>query len=156
MNMKIEGIVTQGYRIASGLNTVGVMGPYGEMLKDSFVRQRPFFEAEIPELTAVWTGTINLTIAPRHCVMKKWDYEITCQWHPGVIETFGIVQDVTVYHNGRAYAPGFIYYPLPSEIHIPRNEIIEILAPKIEGLTYGDEIAIEVSDEKVAIEKAAP
>ena len=149
--MLVEGIVSQGYRIASGLNKEGVPGPNGEILTDSFVRQRPFFEKEIPELKNVWTGTINIDIAPRICRMTKLDHEVTCEWHPGITEIFGIVEDVAITYRGKRYEPAFIYYPLPSKIHTPRDSVIEVLAPKIDGLAYGDEISIEVSPEKLTI-----
>ena len=148
----ITGVVAQGYRIASGMNIEGVPGPFGEMLKDSFVRQRPFFEKKIPGFASVWTGTINLDVSPKKARMLFFDHSITCEWHPGITETFGVVSGVTVHFRGKAYSPAFIYYPMPSTIHTPRHEIIELLAPKIEGLAYGDEVTIEVSPEKVAIE----
>ena len=149
--MEIAGIVTEGYRIASGSNTEGVPGPFGEMLKDSFVRQRVFFEKEVPELKSVWTGTINLNISPRSARMNAFDHTITCEWHPGITETFGIVSGITLHAKGRTYKDCFIYYPMPSDIHTPRYEIIELLAPKVEGLSYGDSITIEVSEEKVSV-----
>lgn len=149
--MEISGIVTEGYRIASGSNTLGVPGPHGEMLKDSFVRQRTFFEKEIPELKTVWTGTINLNISPHSARMNAFDHTITCEWHPGITETFGIVSGVTLHAAGKTYMNCFIYYPMPSDIHTPRYEIIELLAPKVEGLSYGDEITIDVPNGKMSI-----
>jgi hypothetical protein len=149
--LSVTGVVTQGYRIASGSNKEGVPGPNGEILTDSFVRQRPFFEAEIPELKEVWTGTINVNIAPRLCKILKYDHEITCEWHPGITETFGVVSGLAVQVGRSQYVPAFIYYPLPSDIHTPRDEIIEVLAPKIEGLNYGDTVTLHIPDGKVEI-----
>ena len=149
--LSVTGTITQGFRIASGLNTEGVPGPNGQMIKDSFVRQRPFFEAEIPELKAVWTGTINVNIAPQFCKMLSFDHEITCEWHPGITETFGVVSGVAVQVGRSQYVPAFIYYPMPSDIHTPRHELIEVLAPKIEGLSYGDKVTLFIPDGKVEI-----
>lgn len=152
--MKLTGRVSRGYRIASGMNTEGVPGPTGEMLRDSFVRQRVFFEKEIPELTQVWTGTINLDISPNEVRMDEFDHTVTCEWHPGIVETFGIVSGVTLHAKGKTFENCFIYYPMPSDIHTPRYEIVELLAPKVEGLSYGDEISIEVPEGKITfIEK---
>ena len=145
--MKISGIVTEGYRIASGANKGGILGPKGQILTDSFVRQRVFFEKEIPELKRVWTGTININIAPHEARMDAFDHTITCEWHPGITETFGIISGVTLYARGKKYTGCFIYYPMPSDIHTPRHDIIEVMAPKVEGLSYGNEVTIEVSDE---------
>lgn len=149
--MQITGIVAEGYRIASGSNTEGVPGPFGEMLKDSFVRQRPFFEKEIPELKSVWTGTININIAPRKALMNSFDHTVTCEWHPGITETFGIVSGVTLYAKGKTYTNCFIYYPMPSAIHTPRHHFIEILAPKVEGLSYGDKISIDAPENRISM-----
>ena len=146
----VHGIVKQGFRIASGMNKEGIPGPYGTILKDSLVRQRPFFEKEVPEMKELWTGTINVNIAPRLCKILKYDHTITCEWHPGITETFGLVKGLTVIAHGKRY-PAILYYPLPSEIHIPRDEVIEIIAPKIEGLSYGDKVVVEVSPEKITI-----
>ena len=149
--LSVTGNVTEGFRIASGSNKEGVPGPHGEMLIDSFVRQRPFFEAEIPELKHVWTGTINVNISPRLCHILSYDHQITCEWHPGIVETFGIVKGVAVQFGRSQYAPAFIYYPLPSDIHIPRDELIEVLAPRIEGLSYGDRVTLFIPEGKVEI-----
>ena len=153
MQTTVSGVVVEGYRIASGLNREGaITGPNGEVVRDSFVRQRKFFEAEIPEMKSVWTGTINLSIAPKACHMLKWDYEVTCEWQPGTVETFGIVKDVILRARGGMYN-GFIYYPLPSPIHSPRHDLIELLAPKIEGLAYGDEVSIDVAADTISIQE---
>lgn len=149
--LKVSGVVTQGFRIASGLNTEGVSGPYGITIKDSFVQQRPFFEAEIPEMKNVWTGTINVDISPHTHRMIGFTKEITCEWHPKITETFGLVTGVTLTHAGKNY-PAIIYYPMPSEFHEPRMNVIEILAPKIEGLAYGDKVDLVLPADKVVVE----
>lgn len=148
---RVAGVVSQGYRIASGLNTEGIPGPGGTTLKDSFVRQRPFFEAQIPDFSYVWTGTINVNIEPKVCTMLGFDYQITCEWHPGISETFGIVRGITLIRGDKEY-PGFIYYPMPSDIHIPRNTIIEVLAQKIDGLAYGEKVTLIIPNDKVSIQ----
>ncbi len=149
--IEIGGIVTQGFRIASGLNKDGVPGPYGITIKDSFVQQRPFFEAELPELKEVWTGTINVDISPRIHRMIGFTKEITCEWHPRITETFGLVTGITLKRNNQEY-PAIIYYPMPSEFHEPRMNVIEILAPKIEGLAYGDKVELVLPTDKVVVE----
>jgi hypothetical protein len=149
---KITGKVTQGYRIASGLNKEGIPGPGGIILKESFPRQRGFFEKEIPEMKEMWTGTINVNISPRTHTMLAFDHEITCEWHPGITETFGIVKNVTLIRDGKEY-PAMIYYPFASDIHIPRLDTIEVLAPKVEGLKYGETVSLLVPEDKISIEE---
>lgn len=149
--MQITGKVKQGYRIASGLNTEGVPGPNGIIVRDSFVKQRPFFEAEVPEIKEVWTGTINVDISPSTHKMLDFHHQITCEWHPGITETFGIVKDVILKRGGEEYT-AFIYYPMPSGFHEPRLDVIEILAPKIGGLEYGEEVSLILPADKVSIE----
>lgn len=147
----VTGVVAEGYRIASGLNKKGIRAPDGRILKDSFVRQRPFFEREIPELKNVWTGTINIDISPKICRMLRFDHEITCEWQRGVTETFGVVSGSTLIVKGKKY-PGFIYYPFPSETKERRDHIIEILAPKIKRLSYGDKVTLTLPGDKITIE----
>lgn len=146
----IHGLVAKGFGIASGMNKEGIPGPHGTILKDSLVRQKPFFEKEVPELKGMFTGTINVDISPRLCKILKYDHAITCEWHPGIRETFGLVKGLEIVVRGKSY-PAILYYPLPSEIHPPRNEVIELIAQKIEGLSYGDEVTVEFPSQKIII-----
>lgn len=143
-HLRILGTVKSGHRIASGQSTTGHQG-----LNNTIGLQRPFFEKVVPTFSSVWNGTINVDIAPRNFKILKRDHEVTCEWHPGILETFWLVE-VEIVLEGKTYK-GFIYYPTPSTTKSHKDDMIEILAPKIEGLSYGQEIEIHVPEGKIAL-----
>lgn len=142
--LKIRGRVKEGHRIASGQSPTGHQG-----LNNTIALQRPFFEADVPGFSLVWDGTINLDISPRTFRILKPDHIVTCEWHPGVVETFWLVKIRALASQGR-YS-GFIYYPCPSAVKSHKDDMVEILAPKIVGLSYGDKVVVEVSRLKLAL-----
>ena len=154
-NMKIEGIVIQGKGIASGKNVDPETG-----LTNTIALQKPFFErAGVKKISDVFEGTINMDISPKEFhidVPDKIVKDVT--WDKDTTESFQFVEVTIVYpleeENKREY-PGYIYYPMVSEerpkLKSHPDTRIELLASKIEGLTYGKEIAIFVPDGKILI-----
>lgn len=142
----LHGKVVKGYQLASGLGklpnvpftrTVGLQMPY-------------FVQAGIPGIGEMHIGTINMSIAPRKLKILKPDYEVMCEWFPKITETFWIMDDVKIIYGEKEYN-GFVYYPTPSDIHIVRDEIIELLTVKIPGVKYGDDISISLPAEKYEV-----
>ena len=142
--MIIEGEISKGHQIASGQSKTGHQG-----LNNTIALQRPFFEKQVSGFSEVFNGTLNISIAPHEFKILKPDHEVTCEWHPGVTETFWLVA-VHIFHKEKSYK-GFIYYPLPSQVKSHADTTIEILAPKIEAAVYGDRVRIEVSPEKIEV-----
>ncbi len=144
----LTGKVKEGLRIASGLNP----GPTLK-LNNTISKQKPFFiKAGVDEIQNCYDGTINLDISPYEFKIVKPDYEITCEWSPGTIETFWLVK-ATIIFQEKTYN-GYIYYPCPSPVKNHKDNIIELLAPKIENIKYNDHSVVEVSVDKVKIKKA--
>jgi len=144
--MTLEGIVSKGLGIASGLHTDPKTG-----LTDTISKQKRYFEeSNIPNITGVYNGTINLDISPKKFEITYPDYEVTCTWDEGVTETFWFV-DVFIDFNNTTYK-GYIYYPCPSEIKAHNDDIVELLAEEIPDLNYGDTLSIRVSSNRVSFE----
>ncbi len=119
-------------------------------LNATVVQQMPYFiEQGLPGAESLFTGTINMTIAPRQFRLKDPHYTMTFTWHPRVTETFQLVP-VDIRFESRSYS-GYIYYPLPSDIQTKERGVIELLAPKIEGIVYGRDIEISVPEEHIDV-----
>ena len=69
-------------------------------------------------------------------------------------ETFWLIRAEITYLGGTH--DGYIYYPRPSSVKSHTDDVIEVLAPKIHGLTYGDKIRIFVLKEKITFKRKMP
>ncbi|MDO8601096.1 MAG: hypothetical protein Q7R46_00260 [bacterium] len=138
-----EGKIKSGLRIASGLNPDPTL-----KLNNTIFKQKKFFvEAGVAGIQNCYNGTINVDIQPYQFKIIKPDYEVTCEWSPGTVETFWFV-GVDINLKGKNY-DGYIYYPCPSPVKNHKDDTVELLAPKIENLRYGDPISIKIDADKV-------
>jgi hypothetical protein len=139
----LSGRVKQGLRIASGLNPDPTL-----KLNNTIFLQKPFFKEVVgPRMDNIHNGTVNLHIGPQEFQILKPDHEITCEWAPGVTETFWLV-GATIAHNDKNY-DGYVYYPLPSAVKNHGDDTVELLAEKIPGLQYGDSVSVAVPEGKI-------
>lgn len=139
------GKVKEGLRIASGQNPDPAL-----KLNNTIFKQKPFFiKNGVDKIENCYNGTVNLDISPHHFKILKPDYEITCEWSPGTIETFWLVRADIIFKE-RTYS-GYIYYPCPSLVKSHKDNIVELLAPQIESLEYGDRCCVKVSADKVKL-----
>ncbi len=141
----LEGPVIRGLRIASGLNR-----DLNQKLNYTIRRQKPFFiEAGVPEFGHIWEGTINLSIAPKKFQILRPDHEVTCEWFPGVTETFWLVQARLV-HNGRERL-AYIYYPCPSPVKSHDDTVVEVLTEWVPNLQYGDQVSVHGRGDRITL-----
>lgn len=143
--LQLSGEVVKGRQAASGLqNTEDGIG--------TISLQKPFFISEgVKRAECLYSGTININIAPKEFQIKKPDYTITAEWTPGIIETFWLV-DVVLEHKGEEY-PAYLYYPCPSMVKAHPDSLIEILTERIPDLAYGDAATIMIPEGLVSIKK---
>jgi len=143
--ISLRGNIKQGLRIASGLNPDRSL-----KLNNTIAQQKPFFiKAGIPDMESMHNGTINLFIAPATFKITKPHYEVTCEWFKGVTETFHLVKADIEYNN--AIYQGYVYYPCPSAVKNHDDNIVELLAPKIVGVKYGDPITAHVAAQNITL-----
>lgn len=139
--LHIEGTIKRGLQIASGTNPDRSL-----RLNNTIALQRPFFkEHTLPGVDQLHNGTINVDISPREFRITKPAYEITCTWFEDVTETFWFVPVQIEY--GHVRTTGYIYYPCPSAIKSHPDTLVELLAPFVPGIVYGNPIAFLVSQE---------
>ena len=138
----IKALVVCGHGVASG-RAADPRFPDGTL-----ALQFPIFAAHGLDLDGIFPGTINLDIAP-------WRYEAiepkrtltNIQWHPGCPpETFSFFDCEIAAASGDARTRGLIYFPHPETKpeHFQSPSVLEILAPRLPGLQYGDTLEFSV------------
>jgi phage terminase large subunit-like protein len=145
----IRGTVQRGHRVASGLTSES---PYP---RGTISMQAPFFQALEPllDLSAFYLGTLNVGIAPCAWELKRawrtFPQILWCDTHPP--EDFFFMRCGITFRDQSER--GYVYYPSPETkvMHFHNASILEILAPKIEGITYGDAVEIEVYSEEIFV-----
>ncbi|NEO84323.1 MAG: hypothetical protein F6J87_08720 [Spirulina sp. SIO3F2] len=146
--LTIPGIIKPGYQVASGR---AADSPYPE---GSVVMQMPFFKALGLDLSDCFGGTLNVDIAPQQFTLRQPDYTFRqVEWFSETPpEDFSFVQvRLTVREQTVA---GWIYYPHPETkpAHFQDRSTLEVVAPWVEGVRYGDGVVLDVSGEAIALE----
>lgn len=145
----IAARIVAGHRVASGRNG----NPHfpGGTLK----MQAPFFRALGLDLDAFHGGTMNVSIAPcRYRVVKAPTTFRQVKWHPTEpAEDFSFF-DVQLQRPDCEAVAGKIYYPHPDTkpAHFQQPDVLELLFPFVEGLSYGHEIQLLIPAEQMLIE----
>ncbi len=135
----LQGVVVRGHGVASG-QAAGSPYPQG-----SVVMQMPFFKARGLDLSNCWAGTVNVSIAPRTWSLLQADhcFERLAWTHLHPPETFSFVR---LHMLWRAKSIGaWLYYPHPETkaAHHQNANVMEIIAPRLDGLAYGDAVALQ-------------
>jgi hypothetical protein len=134
----LQGLVIQGHGVASGVAT---NSPYPQ---GSVSMQLPFFKARGLDLSAYWPGTLNISIAPHTWSLAHADYcfEHVAWTHLHPPETFSFVQLQLVWRQLPVAA--WLYYPHPETkaAHHQANTVVEVIAPRLDGLAYGETVQI--------------
>lgn len=145
----IPATIVQGHRVASGLNG-NPRFPGGTLRM-----QMPFFAELGLDLSAFYPGTLNVSIAPlSYRVVQPRHTFRGLKWHPeDPAEDFSFF-DVTVHRDGAEPVRGWIYHPHPDTkpVHFQKSDVLELLLPLTEGLSYGTKIMLEVPAEQMMIE----
>jgi CTP-dependent riboflavin kinase len=143
----VSGIVIKGHQVASGK---GEASPYPQ---GSIAMQIPFFQQLGLDLKSFFSGTLNVSITPRTFTMQHPEYTFrNVEWtalHPP--EHFSFSRCRVCARNIRYDA--FIYYPHPEtkRTHFQDRSTLEIIAPAIANLHYGDSIQVEVNPQEILV-----
>lgn len=132
----VIGIVKQGYRVASGLTD---SSPYPA---GTIELQIPHFLQRGLDLRDCYPGTLNIDIAPWKFQILQPAYHFpNVHWIEGFdSETFSFCH-CQIGFQQQSYA-GWIYYPHPETKinHTQPPTMVEVLAPLIMGIRYGDRV----------------
>ncbi len=141
----VEGIVVQGYRVASGPSSDY---PYGAL-----DRQRPFFKKGGLDLDGFFNGTLNINISPKIYRLVKPVFTFhDVEWtdlHPP--EHFSFSR-CNVIHTGNFYN-GWVYYPHPETKlrNFQNPSLLEVIAELVPLLQYGDHIRVELDPAEITL-----
>jgi hypothetical protein len=142
MVLKINGTVTQGHGVASGKSA---NSPYPA---GSVVMQAPFFKALGLDLAGCYLGTLNVaTDASAWRIAQptyRFEHVVWTHLHPA--ETFSFVRCSVAYAAQEVQA--WLYYPHPETkaAHWQNSRVMEIIAPRLEGLAYGQAVALQFTE----------
>ncbi|WP_448555216.1 hypothetical protein [Thalassotalea montiporae] len=161
----MKGRVIKGHQVASGKATDS---PFSE---GTIVLQKPFFKKLGLDLSRMFNGTINLEIEQtgqdlvqalgqetsqepcqkRHAELSdqlgKADYQFknvkwTTDWPAEDFDFYSC----QIAYQGKCYS-AFIYQPKAETKvgHFQPSNVVELIAPFIEGLSYGDELELLIN-----------
>lgn len=147
MSEQIDGIVQAGYGVASGTTD---SSPYP---KGTIEMQIPFFQALGLDLTPYFPGTLNINISPKRFEIRSAPYTFRkVHWAEGFApEDFSFVPCQVIYQNQSF--DSLIYYPHPETKigHFQNSSVIEVIAPQILDLSYGDRVILGIDPEQIRI-----
>ena len=144
----VNGILAQGYRVASGPSADY---PYGAL-----DRQRPIFKARGLDLAGYFNGTLNIDIRPYALRMENPEHTFrNVEWtdlHPP--EHFSFSRCKVIYKD--AEYDGWVYYPHPEtkKRNFQNPSLVEVIATPISGIHYGDTLQIWLNPEEVTVYKS--
>jgi hypothetical protein len=149
--LKVAGVIVPGHRVASG------QAPESPYPQGTIAMQLPHFQRQGLDLSALFLGTLNISIAP--WVPRLAAPELTfahLKWspdHPAETFSFSACQ---IEVEGQSYS-GWIYYPHPETkpAHFQPVTTLEVLAPWIAGLSYGRAVHLWLKPEAFHLSQAA-
>jgi CTP-dependent riboflavin kinase len=135
---QVTGVIQAGYRVASGLAD---NSPYPA---GTIALQMPHFQRLGLNLSDCYPGTLNVNIAPVKFELLQPAYTFPdLRWIEGFDrETFSFCHCKIEFQN-QSHS-GWIYYPHP-ETKIGHHQpptLVEVLAPRIAGIGYGDRVVL--------------
>jgi hypothetical protein len=146
MGEGIPAIIVPGHQVASGQNN-NPRFPGGTLRM-----QAPHFLALGLDLSRYHQGTINVSIAPwRYRVVRPRHTFRDVQWHPTEpAEDFSFC-NVAFFVGEAESIRGLVYYPHPDTkpAHFQKPDVLELILPWIDGITYGMKVTLVVPREEM-------
>lgn len=145
----VDGVVARGHGVASGQ---APDSPY----PDGTIRmQMARFRERGLDLNGIYPATLNVSIRPFRFRMVAPERTFRgvdwCDEHPPEDFSFSCCR---LRYAGTTY-DAFVYYPHPETKirHYQDPHTIEVLAPWIEGLTYGDAVQLVLDADTMAVSR---
>jgi len=145
--MKLQCKVIQGFQIASGK---AINSPYPE---GTIKLQQPFFLKQGLDLRSYYLATINVQFSSREIALENSDFHFkSIKWLANFpCEDFKFYKCFII--NKMEKIPALVYQPVPETKinHFQAKNVIEIITEKIAGLSYGDQLVLEIERSKVTL-----
>ena len=144
----LRGVLQKGYRVASGPSEA--YPEYG-----SIEKQKPYFKELGLDLDEFFNGTLNISIHPYVFDMAKPEFKFKkVKWTELTnAEDFSFSR-CRIKYRGSEY-DAWVYYPHPEtkKEHFQDRSTIEVLAPLIGGIEYGDLVELSLNPEEIILTK---
>ncbi len=143
----VSGLVDHGHQVASG---VAMDSPYP---RGTIEMQTPFFQTLGLDLSGYFAGTLNISISPHTFQLTNPEFTFRqVEWtdrHPP--EDFSFSRCRVLFQTSTYNC--WIYYPHPEtkKRNFQNPSIIEIIAPPIPKIKYGDRVEIEYNPLEVFV-----
>ena len=115
----------------------------------------PLFKERGLDLSHCFAGTLNVSVAPYLFALKKPRYVFRgVQWSPdSPPEDFSLTPCGVTFEDRSV--DGHIYYPHPETKprHFQPPNVVEIIAPFLNGITYGSVIMVDVDPGEVDVQE---
>lgn len=148
MNLiQLKGTIVRGYGVASG-RAVDTPFPGG-----TIDLQRPYFMQRGLDLSNMFGGTLNVSIAPRTFCMVNPSITFTgVNWSPLIPPEDFSFSPCTIKH-GEHTVSGLVYYPHPAtkKQHFQDASCVEVLAPFLQGAQYGDPVLLSLDIREISV-----
>ena len=144
---KIKATIIQGYGVASGT------GEDTRFPEGSIRMQSPYFKQRGLDLSTFFPGTLNLDISPYDFEIVKPKYYFTgIKWSKYMPPENFYFFEIILSFNSNVYH-GLVYLPDPkTKVDHPQpDQMLEVLAPRIQGASYGKEITIELDSSSILL-----
>jgi len=146
--VNVNGIVEQGHQVASGRS------PHSPYPAGSIELQKPFFRELGLDLGGFFDGTLNVSIRPHTFTLIHPQFTFRqVNWIPRFPPEDFSFSRCRLLFNGRSY-DCWLYYPHPETKtkHFQDPAIIEIIAPYIPDITYGDKVEAMLNKEELTLQ----
>ena len=146
--MRINAVVIPGHGVASSGKVKDPRYPSG-----TIQAQFECFRERGLDLSAYFSGTVNVDIAPHSFRIKKPTYFFeNVDWSEHIPPENFYFFDVSLQLDEKTY-DGLIYLPDPTtkEEHFQQPTTLELLLPKIDGLAYGDAVIVDIKEDQLAV-----
>ena len=143
--LSLSGTVTRGHQVASRQSE--------SYSKGTIELQSPFFRERGLDLSGYYYGTLNILISPYSFKVTSPEFYFPrVEWtskHPP--EDFSFSRCRVIFKE--ASHDAWIYYPHPETKirHHQNHSVIEVIAPYIRDLKYGDVVDLHVKATEIAV-----
>jgi hypothetical protein len=145
----LTGTIIQGHQVASG-NAKDPRFPNGTL-----ALQAPIFAAKGFTIDTYHPGTINVSIAPlTYEILKPIRTFRDVKWHPDTPpEDFSFFNCRIRLADDADYVDALVYRPHPETKpeHFQNPSVLEIIAPRMEGIAYGMKVGLELMEEQLRV-----